>query len=494
VLCSVVLCITLYTCILRVSIHNPIKIVSSYSIHVSALLFLTAIRLGNAFIINNEVCPAEAPCRCYGTKVDCVAKHMTTMPNFTFTRPASGVSHRELTIDLQKNQLTNIPARAFPDINEASFSRIFIFFQENRIRSIDNDAFLGFGNSSVEINLSDNSLNSLPRALNNIGNLQSLWLTGNPIAYLDNAIMTHIGRTLKTLYLDMSVLAIWPHAMDYLIELTDLHAIGIPFSNLPDNAFDKMVKLERLEIAYSKLHQIPTSICQLASLEHFEFHHNDHIPNSATQLISCQNPLQHVLYVGLNNNDLSFFPPNVLRVFTNTRTLDLSYNRISSIPDSLVPGSNQLYYFYISHNAFTQLPSVVSKMGELLNIVANGNPINSIDGSTLSHLNKLNQVTLNDVPLTYLDPHAFSTSYVLRNLYLERTNLTSVPAAIMHSADRFTVFMTGSHVECTCTNLAFIREWPVTDFSSYKKRVNGQCVNINSSIQNFIIGLPGNCP
>ncbi|XP_052802976.1 leucine-rich repeat-containing G-protein coupled receptor 5A-like [Mya arenaria] len=446
--------------------------------------------LGRGFIFNDP-CPAPPPCRCYGTVVNCVYKHLTTVPLFNFT----ALNHRELTLDLRTNKFTSVPAHALGNINETNIDRITIFLQENRIASINDDAFDGFGNSSVEINLSNNNLTSLPRALMKIANLDSLWLLDNHVAYLSDGIMTHIGRTLKTFHIDMSALAIWPRAMNHLTEVTELHLTNIPFRTLPDTAFGGMLKIERFEIEKSKLNGIPAAICQLRSLIHLEFQFNTHIPNTATHLMStCAVPLSNVGYVSLNYNNLFFFPSNVFKVFPNTTTLGLSNNFISEIPADAVPTGAPLYYFYIGHNQFTRLPSVISKMPELLTLIASGNKMTSIDGTTLSNLKKLRQVTLNDIPLAYIDPHAFSTSYTLRDLHLERTNLTSVPAAIMHTADRFSASLVGSPVVCTCSNLAFIRAWPASSFQSHEKRIRGDCVNINSSIQDFIINMEVSCP
>lgn len=440
----------------------------------------------------DEPCPVASPCRCYGTKVDCVYDGLDAVPTFTFT-PAT---HYEFYIDLRKNIIASLPAHAFGNIDVIQTDDLTINCNENRINSIDYNAFDNFGNTSVNLFLSHNNITAVPKALIKVNGLKSLQLLGNGILYLEDNIMATIGHSLKSLWLNMASLAIWPRSMSYLGEVAELDLENIPFHSIPDSGFNGLHKVNRLTITDSKLTAIPEALCNLYNLHYLEFQHNMNIPTSTTTLIpNCATPLRNVTAVLLGDNNLLYFPENVFRVFSGARSLSLSNNYLSNIPTSSIPDACPLYYLYISNNRFTKIPHAVSMFPELLTLIASNNDITSVDDVTLSGLQNLRQLTLIDVPLRYIDPHAFSTSYTLRDLHLENTNLTAVPPAVLHCADRFNVDLTGSPITCTCRNLAFIREYPIADFAGNQKRFRGDCVNTDPliSIQDFIIDMTSHC-
>lgn len=69
--------------------------------------------------------------------------------------------------------------------------------------------------------------------------------------------------------------------------------------------------------------------------------------------------------VRLSNNNISIIPPELLNILASLNTLDLTHNKLKSIPDVNGPGKS-LQKLYISHNSFTEFPSL-KFLGKILN-------------------------------------------------------------------------------------------------------------------------------
>lgn len=454
------------------------------------LCFAAIWSVTHGFILGNDRCPVSSPCRCYGSVVNCVYQRLTTFPTFNFTQ----THYRELTIDLHSNHLESIPNNALGNIMATNPDNLNLKLNKNRISSVSPNAFANLGHISVLIDLSHNRLTALPRALSKVKMLKTLRLLGNAFAFLDDTIMTSIGKTLETFWLDMSLVAIWPRSFSTFGALNDLVMENIPFQSIPSSSFMGLTNLTRLDISNSKLRSVPDAICHLSQLIHFEFHDNTYLLNSRTHVLTvCQTPLLNTSLAYFHNNNMFFFPENVFLVFPKLISLGLHGNYLDKINPLAVPTNCTLYYLYLSSNRFTSIPRAVAKMPALITLVVSDNQITSVDGSVLSSLQNLRQLTISNNPLIYIDPHAFSTSYAMNSLYIEHTNMTSVPAAILHAADRFSIQLTGSPIQCTCTNMAFLHPMSRSDVESGKKFIRGDCLNEHTTIKAFILNILPKC-
>lgn len=454
------------------------------------LCLATTWSCSTGFVLDTDPCPVPSPCRCYSSDINCAHQRLTTFPTFDF----SFKHYRELLIDLQKNLIESVPDNAFGNVKFATPETLEVKLNDNRIRSISEKAFTNFGSISVVISLSNNRLTVLPQALSAIKNLKTLRLLNNRLTFLNGTVMTLLGKTLETLWIDMSSVAIWPREFSAFGSLTELLVDNLPFHSIPSNSFDGLSKLFRLEISNSKLQSVPEAICRLTQMGQFDFHHNIYMLNSLTHILTpCKQPLSNASLAYFNNNNMFSFPDNVFLVFPRLRTLGLNFNYLNKINPQSIPDNCTLYYLYLSHNEFTSIPEAVSKMPELLTLVVSNNKITTVDGHVLSSLKNFRQLTISNNPLLYIDPHAFSTSNSLRNLYAEHTNLTSVPAAIMHSGEWFYLHITGSPVECTCRNMAFLQSFSRSDIEAGKKFFRGDCVNEHVTVKTYILDTLPTC-
>lgn len=108
-----------------------------------------------------------------------------------------------------------------------------------------------------------------------------------------------------------------------------------------------------------------------------------------TTLVTCN----------LSNNVLSKIPPKLCLNFSKLTELNLSGNRMSSLPQELVACA-QLQQVDISANSFVTLPPVLLQLQTLTNIKANANFIADVDVEELESCCSLENLNLEENPLT----------------------------------------------------------------------------------------------
>jgi Leucine-rich repeat (LRR) protein len=124
--------------------------------------------------------------------------------------------------------------------------------------------------------------------------------------------------------------------------------------------------------------------CQLLQLPDAVFHLMRN-----TTLVTCN----------LSNNVLSKIPPKLCLNFSKLTELNLSGNRMSSLPQELVACA-QLQQVDISANSFVTLPPVLLQLQTLTNIKANANFIADVDVEELESCCSLENLNLEENPLT----------------------------------------------------------------------------------------------
>ncbi|KAF8774380.1 Leucine-rich repeat-containing protein let-4 [Argiope bruennichi] len=101
-------------------------------------------------------------------------------------------------LDLSGNDLTYLDAEAFVTLKHLSALDI----EDNRIKSIHEDAFNGIHDSLEWLKLGGNHLTAVPyQALRNLSRLRQLDLRGNLITKLDSHSFETYGKTLKFIFL-----------------------------------------------------------------------------------------------------------------------------------------------------------------------------------------------------------------------------------------------------------------------------------------------------
>lgn len=133
----------------------------------------------------------------------------------------------------------------------------------------------------------------------------------------------------------------------------------------------------------------------------------------------------------LSQRKLDEFPQNLRALAPLLRTLDLSENKFTRIPDD-IGNFTLLKQLNISHNKLIALPEALGALTKLEGLNASSNQIKSIPWS-LSKLTRLKHVNLSDNQITEF-PSMFCGLNFLDVLDLSKNRITMIPdaAAALH--------------------------------------------------------------
>jgi len=130
--------------------------------------------------------------------------------------------------------------------------------------------------------------------------------------------------------------------------------------------------------------RLDLSDCQLIQMPDAVFH-----LMRSTPLVSCN----------LANNVITKIPPKLPLSFNLITELDLSNNRISALPNEMT-ACTQLETLNISQNSFVTLPPVLLDIPSLVHINAKNNFIADVDVESIEAKGSLEQLNLDENPLS----------------------------------------------------------------------------------------------
>lgn len=219
----------------------------------------------------------------------------------------------------------------------------------------------------MRLDLSNNSINSLPNSLATLAHLVSLQLDGNPIRSIRRDIIQGgTNRILKTLR-DRSGLV--------KSEIQPATIIG-DNENFPD--VFQMKKTHSLALGMKNLTEIPENIF----IDAKEANVNN-IDLSKNKLSSIPDGVKHLLgiltEINLSNNLLKSLP-QFLSQFERIQFINISSNSFTELPNELGL-LNTLRELNISNNHFVNIPKCVFELKGLEILLARDNRIEEIDAS-----------------------------------------------------------------------------------------------------------------
>lgn len=294
--------------------------------------------MAEGFLIAGDACSFDNKCTCSINRIDCSYRYLTAVSDFSSYHKQADY------IGLNFNFITSVPANAFVTLFSASSRRILIRLDNNRINSVDVDAFKGIPtNVSVDIYLNNNNLQTIPSALEKIGGLSSLYVQNNPLTNID--VLSIVGPSLSVFSVSLSKFRSWPTQLQNLTRVVHLTLDQIPFKNIDSNALKSVDSLTSLTISNSKLEQVPDAICLMKDMQLFYFNGNKNLNQTKQLLVPCSGyAMNYVSFVDLSDNDLVTFP-NVFDVFPSVKRLQLIDNDIHYIDADMLPhnGGKALY-------------------------------------------------------------------------------------------------------------------------------------------------------
>ncbi|XP_064604804.1 leucine-rich repeat-containing protein 40-like [Liolophura sinensis] len=264
-----------------------------------------------------------------------------------------------------------------------------LILASNSLNSLSED--LAKLSALVVLDVHDNQLTSLPKALGALSELQRLNLSHNKLELLPSELCRLSNLTV--LQLQNNCLA------ELCQQIGDLHCLEeLDISNNRISELSAHVgylsRLRKFNLAHNKLHSLPREIGDLRCLRVLEATHNSleslplelgnlcrleelylrHNRLSAVPNLSACSSLK-VLHLG--NNCVEEVTAGSLRDLPSVSILELRDNKISILPEeiSCLEGLERLD---LSNNNLSGLPYCLGNLSHLKSVVLDGNPMKSI--------------------------------------------------------------------------------------------------------------------
>jgi internalin A len=271
-----------------------------------------------------------------------------------------------------------------------------------------------------KLDLSNQNLTEIPRAVFQLKNLKELYLSGNQIVKISDAIAQL--QNLKTLYLYNNQILEIPDAITKLQNLTRLYLSKNQIVEIPD-AISKLQNLKLLYLSNNQIVKIPDAISELQNLTSLYLSSNQivKIPDTISEL-------QNLTSLYLYNNKI-FKIPDTISKLQNLTSLYLYNNKIFKIPDA-ISELQKLTELDLSHNQIVEIPDAISKLQNLTKLHIYTNQIVKIPDAIieLKNLTELN-ISKNKI-IKILKP----IEYLARiNNFDFSNNPLAIPPEILHT-------------------------------------------------------------
>jgi Leucine-rich repeat (LRR) protein len=142
----------------------------------------------------------------------------------------------------------------------------------------------------------------------------------------------------------------------------------------------------------------------------------------------------NLLYLYLNQNNISTLGPDAFKGAQSLTHLDLSFNQLSSIDVNAFRGLSKLTYLYLQNNKLTTLNSqTFAPFSSLLYLYLRNNQISSLDKDIFRNVTNLSQLSLSYNALQTLDATIFSSNAKLLTISLNGNKINSLSTTMFQS-------------------------------------------------------------
>ncbi|XP_068095336.1 leucine-rich repeat-containing protein 40 isoform X2 [Hyperolius riggenbachi] len=248
--------------------------------------------------------------------------------------------------------------------------------------------------------------------------LTKLILASNKLTALSEDI--RLLPALVVLDVHDNLLSEVPRAIGELVNLQKLNVSHNKLKALPEE-LAQLQNLKTLFLQQNQLEEVPDMIGQLGALDELD------LSNNCLRSVSGGlATLSHLSRLNLSNNKLKVLPPEISRMKC-LRQLDCTSNLLEDVPPSLA-GMESLEQLYLRQNKLTFLPELPNcKLLKELHV--GNNQISTLGPQHLSHLGSLCILELRDNKLKSL-PDEIAVLKGLERLDLSNNDLSGLPAAL----------------------------------------------------------------
>ncbi|XP_063596618.1 chaoptin-like [Penaeus indicus] len=339
-----------------------------------------------------------------GVKIlDLSNNNIGTIDNEAFVNIGSGLEELRLSSGLSMSQLPPQPMQYLTNLKELDLSN-------NNLQKISRSGFSNL-ESLEHLDLEGNNIRHLEyEAFQNMPKLRYLDLSFNEMTNLNLDAFDQVG-TLSTLTIDASHNRI-PHLKlngstwnSYLsIKMIDYSHNNITW--ISRDYFESVrSSILHLWFHHNNLRNVSANVFgTFPHLQLLDFAHNriEQIDHEAFR------ETRHIQYVNFRHNDISDLPTSLFENHQRLRHFDVSFNHLRGVPDSLFKTS-PLEIFKARNNRFTKFPeSSLHRCAETLRVIDLAyNQITSITDSMMGRFDNLVSIDVSHNHIKSIEARAF---------------------------------------------------------------------------------------
>lgn len=342
-------------------------------------------------------------------------------------------------LQLKYCKFKELPKNAFSGLNELRNLSIRTMNGEwgEFSLTIHPDSFLGL-NQLETLDLGYNKLETIAEeAICHLNSLKCLNLTHNDLKSMISFSNTTAGSRKfcanDLAELDASGNKIALITRNDLQNFKSLRVIRLAhnkISNLDPNIFANFAKLQVIDLSYNELTNIPPLIFQDSPDVRELYLQNNSVSNLPPGLL---NGLQVLVILNLSSNKISSdsIGPDTFVDLIRLVILDLSYNKLRYINNTLFQSQYSLQMLYLSHNDIDIISdNSFSSLYNLHTLDLSHNRLKYLDVFTLNGLYVISNLELSYNSIYSIHSDAFKNCSSVQDLTLEGNNLSSVPNAL----------------------------------------------------------------
>ncbi|PSN46305.1 hypothetical protein C0J52_18602 [Blattella germanica] len=374
-------------------------------------------------------------------KLDLGENSLQTIPQNVFN---NSLTVRDLNLDF--NHLKTLPAQAFRGLSPGR-----IYLSMNKLESMDDRAFVGVSHSLEFLDLEQNNLQRIPKALSQLKRLKYLYIPSNKISEVPDDAFESFSGSLRALSLSGNQLSRIPK--EALKDCKKLSHLNVGYNQIYDveeedfarwggsldtlllrnnriarldaHVFKETPRLRELSLSFNKLSDVdPEAFTDVAgSLENLEVSFGMYREDFPEDFLK---PLTSLLWLALDNNNFRTIAPTALYTFGQLQYLNLEANRLENLPAQVFHPNvhKNLHDVRLSYNHIQTIETeTFSSLRELRTVVLSGNRIRTVRTGAFRGLPNLVTLVLSDNRINSLEPRALSELPNLIKLDLQNNEL-----------------------------------------------------------------------
>lgn len=397
----------------------------------------------------DNTCPLK--CDCSGTVVDCSSRRLTSVP--------SNLPPYTTQLNLKDNQISTLSAGTFDELPNLQI----LDLSDNLLEIVEDDTFSKL-EKLVELNLANNRLNKISgRMLSGLKAVHHISLTSNRLTCISNLTFSETVNLRKLDLFGNQIGCIQEGTFDRTSELSSLNLMSNPFScNCHLKWFSTWLKTNEVLVG-SLTCQFPRKFkdVQFLTVDPEEMiceEHNEIGCNVGLPPCCSEQPPDDLL--NRNCDPRVQCPEKCTCTGTAVRC---SRQDLKAIPHGIPLDTTELY---LDDNGIEEVESdaadVLSEIGRLTQLTRldlSNNKIMSLPPKLFANLTHLSTLILSYNKLQCIADNSFSGLKELRILSLHGNNLSSIPFGAFDDLTSLThLALGGNPLYCDC-ELKWLSDW-----------------------------------